>query len=119
MLVLSRRKGEAIVIDNRITVRVLAIRGSRVQLAFDAPTDVLIRREELCSESPNRTVISTRVPEEKLGEWLNRLRSQSVAHESAFHGRSTDSTECDVQHHHDSESAQESICCEIDIAGCV
>ena len=47
MLVLSRRVGEKVVIDGNITVTVLEFSGSRVRLGFDAPQDVLIRRNEI------------------------------------------------------------------------
>ncbi len=51
MLVLSRRVGEKIVIDNNITVTLLEVSGSRVRLGFDAPHDVLIRRNEIVFET--------------------------------------------------------------------
>jgi len=47
MLVLSRRKGERIVIDDRITITVVACRGGRAVLGIDAPAEVSIEREEL------------------------------------------------------------------------
>ena len=47
MLVLSRRIGESIVIDGGITVTVLKVKGNVVQLGFDAPKEVPIRRSEL------------------------------------------------------------------------
>ena len=47
MLVLSRKNRESIVIDGSITVKVVALKGNRVQLAISAPRDVPIRRGEL------------------------------------------------------------------------
>lgn len=47
MLVLSRKVGERIVIDERITIVVSRIVGNRVTLAIDAPLQVSIRRDEL------------------------------------------------------------------------
>jgi carbon storage regulator len=47
MLVLSRKYGESIVIDGGITVTVLKMKGTVVQLGIDAPRDVSIRRSEL------------------------------------------------------------------------
>jgi len=37
MLVLARKVGEAIVIDDEITIRVLEIKGGQVKLGVDAP----------------------------------------------------------------------------------
>jgi carbon storage regulator len=47
MLVLSRKVGEAIVIDGGIVIRVAEIHGGRVRLAIDAPHSVRIDREEI------------------------------------------------------------------------
>jgi carbon storage regulator len=47
MLVLSRRKDEQIVIDGRIVVRVVQIRGGRVRLGIEAPPEIPVHREEI------------------------------------------------------------------------
>jgi len=48
MLVLSRKAGERIVIDNRIEVVVLKAGKNAVRLGFVAPDDVSIHRQEVC-----------------------------------------------------------------------
>ena len=53
MLVLRRKRGEAITISQVITVRVLEIEGDRVKLGIDAPPDVLVLREELADNLGN------------------------------------------------------------------
>lgn len=47
MLCLSRRRGESIVIDGRIVVTVLEIRGDKIRLGIDAPRDVSVNRREV------------------------------------------------------------------------
>lgn len=47
MLVLSRKVGERIVLSGGVVVTVVAMRGSRVQLGFHVPADVLVLREEI------------------------------------------------------------------------
>ena len=47
MLVLSRKKGESIIINDNIVVTVVDIRGDKVRLGFDAPKDVPIHRSEV------------------------------------------------------------------------
>src|SRR5262249_1260690 len=47
MLVLSRRIGEEIVIDNVIRVKVGAIQGNRVKLGFVAPEEITVHRDEI------------------------------------------------------------------------
>jgi len=46
MLVITRRNNEELVIGGDIRVRVVAIRGQRVQLGIDAPLEVSVRRCE-------------------------------------------------------------------------
>jgi carbon storage regulator len=47
MLVLTRKRGEAIEIDGRIEVRVLSVQGNRVRLGIVAPESVAVRRSEV------------------------------------------------------------------------
>ena len=47
MLVLSRKRGEAILIGSNIEVTVLEVHGDRVKLGLCGPVDVPIRREEV------------------------------------------------------------------------
>jgi len=47
MLVLSRKRGERIVIGPNIELSVVDIRGNKVRLAIDAPRDVPIHRQEV------------------------------------------------------------------------
>ena len=47
MLILSRREGEEIVVNERMRIRVLKTNGGGCKLAFDAPESDRIRRAEL------------------------------------------------------------------------
>ena len=47
MLVLSRKVGQRLVIDDRITIVINRIAGNRVQIGIEAPNDVHIMRGEL------------------------------------------------------------------------
>ena len=47
MLVLTRRAGESIMIDNDIELKVLKIRGSQVHLGIDAPKKAAVHRKEV------------------------------------------------------------------------
>ncbi len=47
MLALSRKKNEAIVINNNIEITVLDIRGDQIKLGISAPKEVPIYRKEL------------------------------------------------------------------------
>ena len=47
MLVLSRRKGESVVIGNEVIVTVVDVRGDQIRLGIDAPRSVPVHREEV------------------------------------------------------------------------
>jgi carbon storage regulator len=47
MLVLTRRLGESIVIDEKVRISVLEVRGDRIRLGIEAPRHVLVDREEV------------------------------------------------------------------------
>ncbi len=47
MLVLSRKVGQRLVLDDRITITINRISGNRVQVGIEAPEDVHILRGEL------------------------------------------------------------------------
>jgi carbon storage regulator len=47
MLVLTRRIGETIVIDDDIRVTMLGVQGNQVRIGIDAPKEVEVHREEI------------------------------------------------------------------------
>jgi carbon storage regulator len=60
MLVLNRKRGEAVMIGENVEVTVLQVHGERVKLGFRSPIDVAIHREEVYRKinraSPARVV---------------------------------------------------------------
>ena len=50
MLILSRKLGESLIIDGRITVKVVRLDGDVVKLGIEAPGDVPVHREEVYLE---------------------------------------------------------------------
>jgi carbon storage regulator len=50
MLVLSRKRGESIVIDGQVKVTVAEVHGSRVKLVIQAPRSRKIMRCEIAAE---------------------------------------------------------------------
>ena len=47
MLVLSRKKNESIILGSNISIVVVEIRGDKVRLGVEAPTDVPVHRKEV------------------------------------------------------------------------
>ena len=55
MLVLSRRPNESIVINDKIVITVIEIRGDKVRLGIEAPRDVPVHRSEVYTAIQNAT----------------------------------------------------------------
>jgi carbon storage regulator len=73
MLVLTRKLGESIAIDDHIKIRVVQIKGKQVRLGIEAPKDTKIHREEVYlaiqnqnQESASATADSTKAVAELL-----------------------------------------------------
>ena len=69
MLVLTRKIGEAIVIDGGIAVRVLDAGAGRVRLGVEAPAEVLVLREEIATRL---NITPTRVGSESVRTRVTR-----------------------------------------------
>ena len=50
MLALSRKKGEALVINNNIEVTVLEVKGDQVKIGISAPKSVPVYRKEIYAQ---------------------------------------------------------------------
>ncbi len=47
MLILTRRSGESIMINDNIVITTLDIRGNQVRIGVEAPKDISVHREEI------------------------------------------------------------------------
>lgn len=47
MLILTRKIGEKLVIDDDVIISVLGVKGSQVRIGISAPSDVQVHREEI------------------------------------------------------------------------
>lgn len=50
MLVLSRQRDEQIVINDNIVITIVDVRGDRVRIGIDAPTEVSVHRREVYNQ---------------------------------------------------------------------
>ncbi|MEK2689862.1 carbon storage regulator CsrA [Bdellovibrio sp. GT3] len=65
MLVLTRKLGESIAIDDHIKIRVVQIKGKQVRLGIEAPKDTKIHREEVYAAIQDQNVQSADVSADK------------------------------------------------------
>ncbi len=47
MLILTRKSGEAIIINGDVKVTVLSIEGNKIRIGIDAPKEISVHREEI------------------------------------------------------------------------
>ncbi len=87
VLVLTRKKGEGIVIDDKIIVTVIDIKGKQVRLGVKAPARVVVHREEIyerikqeIDDASQNTVNSTSAAQELLKE----VKSKNKEHEKSL-----------------------------------
>ena len=61
MLALSRKKNEALVINNNIEITVLEIKGEQVKVGISAPRDVPVYRKEVYEQiqEANKEAVNT------------------------------------------------------------
>lgn len=78
MLILSRKRGQSIVINNTIEVFITAIEGDQVKIGISAPKDINIIRKEVIEDISrvNRNSISSLPDMNKLKEWENRTKEK-------------------------------------------
>ena len=50
MLVLTRQRGEKIMVDDNIIITIIEVRGDKVRIGIEAPRDVSVHREEIYDE---------------------------------------------------------------------
>lgn len=64
MLVLTRKLGESIAIDDHIKIVVVQIKGKQVRLGIQAPKETKIHREEVYDAIKNQNEASAKSPTE-------------------------------------------------------
>lgn len=76
MLVLTRKLGESIAIDDHIKIRVVQIKGKQVRLGIEAPRDTKIHREEVYISIQDQNKQSMETSKDKAKEVADLLKNK-------------------------------------------
>ena len=76
MLVLSRQRDESIIIGDNIVVTIVDIRGDKVRLGIDAPTEIPVHRREVFEAIQRENLQASRMQPKDVGE-LREPRSRT------------------------------------------
>ncbi|MGN0305409.1 MAG: carbon storage regulator CsrA [Lachnospiraceae bacterium] len=73
MLALSRKKNEALVINNNVEVTILEIKGDQVKIGIEAPKEVPVYRKEvyLQIQQSNKEAMDNAISQENLDALKN------------------------------------------------
>ena len=78
MLVLSRKKGESIIIQDQIEVTVLAVEGDTIRIGISAPRHIDIFRQEIYLSIQEANRESATPLEADIEAFMERLRSTEI-----------------------------------------
>ena len=68
MLVLSRQRDQSIIIGDNIVVTVVDVRGDKVRLGIDAPTEIPVHRREVYEAIQRENLRASRLETKDVGE---------------------------------------------------
>lgn len=74
MLVLTRKKGESIVIGDSIEITISEISGEQVRIGIKAPKDITIHRKEIYMEIKEENKKAAQSDIKNLGEILRNIK---------------------------------------------
>ncbi len=74
MLILSRKIGESVIINETIEVKVIEINGDKIKLGIDAPAEVKVLRNELCQTAEVNRDSANSKSNKKLIDFIKDLK---------------------------------------------
>ena len=76
MLILTRRVGESVMIEDEVTVTVLSVKGNQVRVGINAPRHIAVHREEIYERLKSEQRLSA--PEGQQPEQVPSFAPQGV-----------------------------------------
>ncbi len=87
MLILTRRRGESIVIGGDIEITLLQVQGDHVRLGITAPKEVAVYRKELLEQIRAENIAAAEAAPQQLSE-VTRTQAEVSGEKEAGNGRS-------------------------------
>jgi len=78
MLVLTRKLNEYIIIDNKIRLTILNIRGDQVRIGIEAPPTVKIYRSEVWETIRSENISSRGITDESLEKISQKIKKREM-----------------------------------------
>ncbi len=76
MLILSRKPGETLLINNEIEVKIIEVNGDKVKIGVQAPKDVKILRQELVQTMDSNKLSASKMSPSKLRSMLSDIKDK-------------------------------------------
>lgn len=76
MLILSRKTGETLFINNDIEIKIIEVTGEKVKIGIQAPKDVKILRQELAQTMDSNKLSATKISPSKLRSMLSDINDK-------------------------------------------
>lgn len=77
MLILSRKSGETLLINDEIEVKIIDINGDKVKIGIEAPKNVKILRKELSMTMESNKASAASVNSKKLFSMINDMKNEN------------------------------------------
>ncbi len=88
MLILTRKIGEGIILGDDIRISVLEIRGKQIRIGIEAPTDVVVLREEIYQRVQEENLRAAGVRDVDLKEianlWKQKKKNEPETPENSY-----------------------------------
>lgn len=76
MLILSRKSGETLLINDEIEIKIIDVNGDKVKIGIEAPKNVKILRKELSQTMESNKAAAASVSSKKLFSMLNDMNNK-------------------------------------------
>jgi carbon storage regulator len=78
MLILTRKPGESLVMDDNIRITVISVRGNQVRIGIEAPKEVHVFREEIAVLPPEEILAASKKHRPDSRELTNQTKESTT-----------------------------------------